>query len=90
MTRGMWKGQVSSEPVELQRRRRKHGGLVGEEPTSPVPASPPSPPASHMSRLRMGRKCLVSLTAKMMLGMRKKVQHPRLNQKAFCKERPRS
>lgn len=37
----------------------------------------------------MGRKCLVSLMAKMMLGMRKKVQHPRLNQKAFCKERAR-
>lgn len=43
--------------------------------------------ASYMSRLRMGRKCLVSLMAKIMLGMRKKVQHPRLNQKAFCKER---
>lgn len=44
-------------------------------------------PTVYMSLLRMGRKCLVSLMAKMMLGMRKKVQHPRLNQKAFCKER---
>lgn len=32
---------------------------------------------------------MVSLMAKMMLGMRKKVQHPRLNQKAFCEERTR-
>ena len=37
----------------------------------------------------MGRKCLVSLMAKMMLGMRKKVQHPKLNQKAFYEERAR-
>lgn len=38
---------------------------------------------SHLSRFRMGRKYLEVLTAKMMLGMRKKVHQPRQNQKAF-------
>lgn len=93
MTRGMWKGQVSSEPVELEKEKeenirgsRRSPHLPSLHP--PTPGSPPAHPmpASYMSRLRMGRKCLVSLMAKMMLGMRKKVQHPRLNQKAFCKE----
>lgn len=62
---------------------------VEEEPTSPISASSHPAPAAYMSRLRMGRKCLESLMAKMMLGMRKKVQQPKLNQKAFCKERTR-
>lgn len=37
----------------------------------------------ELRRFRMGRKYLEVLTAKMMLGMRKKVHHPRQNQKAF-------
>lgn len=44
---------------------------------SVVPAVP------YLRRFRMGRKYLEVLTAKMMLGMRKKVHHPRQNQKAF-------
>lgn len=48
------------------------------------PASTAS--ATYISRFLMGRKCLVSLMAKMMLGMRNKVQQPRLNQKAFWKD----
>lgn len=39
--------------------------------------------APYLRRFRMGRKYLEVLTAKMMLGMRKKVHHPRQNQKAF-------
>lgn len=37
----------------------------------------------HLRRFRIGRKYLEVLTAKMMLGMRKKVHQPRQNQKAF-------
>lgn len=41
------------------------------------------PTVPYLRRFRMGRKYLEVLTAKMMLGMRKKVHHPRQNQKAF-------
>lgn len=37
----------------------------------------------YLRRFRMGRKYLEVLTAKIMLGMRKKVHHPRQNQKEF-------
>lgn len=52
---------------------------------SSVPVSPDILAAPHLRRFRMGRKYLEVFTAKMILGMRKKVHQARQNQKAFWK-----
>lgn len=58
---------------------------LAAERTLPWPLTLPAALAApHLRRFRIGRKYLEVLTAKMMLGIRKKVHHARQNQKAFC------
>ena len=86
MTQELWKSQVCScraAEGEVENivglRRSPHLPCHGQ-PTQAVPAA-------GVSRLWMGWKCLVSQRAKMMLGRRKKEQHPMLKLAAFCKKR---
>lgn len=46
MTRGMWKGQVSSEPVELQKKKEKTSRSSSHLP-SLHPPTPGSTPCAH-------------------------------------------
>lgn len=60
------------------RTQQLEGRLPGPLMSPPQSWQPP-----HLRRFQTGRKYLEVLTAKMMLGIRKKVHHARQNQKAF-------